>query len=346
MAAKKETSENTKDTSSSESQEKLNEAVANLQKKYGVAAVMRTSDKPVNVESISTGSLSIDELLGCGGLPRGRMIELFGEESSGKSSLASFFMAQVQKNGGKAALIDAEFAFDSDYAKSIGVNVDELLVSQPQTLEEAMDTVRELAQSNALDIIVVDSVAAMVPKSELEGDEMLKDSVAVQARLLNKALRILAGVTSRSKTVVIFINQTRENIGIMFGKKETTPGGKALKFYSSVRLQVGKGEKITNDKNEQVGNKLRLTAVKNKVGFPWKKAEVDLYYGKGVDLIADLFDFAVAHEIIERKGNSYSFGDTKLGVGRVQATDALIANDDLYEQIREEALARATTTTS
>lgn len=314
----------------------LDSAIANLQKKYGKDVVMHNDEKhAIEVEAISTGCFSLDDAFGCGGIPRGRIIEIFGEESSGKSTLAMFLMSQVQRNGGQAALIDAEFAFDANYAKAIGVDVDKLFVSQPTTLEESMDVIKELVETNSIDIIVVDSVAALVPKKEVEGDEMLKDSVAEQARLMNKALRILTGPISRSKTVVIFINQVREKIGIFFGKKETTPGGKALKFYASVRVSVNKGERITGKDNEQIGNWMKATMVKNKVGYPWRSAEFELFYERGVDLVGDALDYGEKKGVIIKSGNTYEFNGEKLGVGRDRAKAYLEDHKETYEKIVE-----------
>lgn len=272
------------------------------------------------------------------GIPRGRIIEMFGEESSGKSTLSQFIIAQVQKNGGKAALIDVENAFDGEYAKNIGVKVDELLVAQPATLEESFDVVKELVETNAIDIIVVDSVAALVPKSEAEGEEMLKDSMAVQARLMSKALRILTGPISKSKTIVIFINQTRDKIGVMFGKKETTPGGKALKFFSSIRVEVKKGEAIKDSDNKQIGNWLTAVMVKNKVGFPWQKASFELFYAKGIDLHGDALDFGEQIGVIKKTGNTYTYKDIKLGSNREAAKKALVKDEELYQNIRKEII--------
>jgi recombination protein RecA len=313
----------------------INQALAQLHKKYGKDSVLEL-DKEINieVEAISTGCFALDEAFGCGGLPRGRIIELFGQESSGKSTLATFFMAQIQKNGGKAALIDAEFAFDANYARAIGLDTTKLILSQPGSLEEAMDVLNGLVKSNAVDIIVIDSVASLVPRSELEGEEMLKDTMAVQARLMGKALRILTGSIARSRAVVIFINQIREKVGVFYGKKETTPGGKALKFFSSVRIDVKKGDKIEGKDKELIGHNLKTVMVKNKVGYPWREATFDLYFGSGIDLVADAFDFAVKKEIIKKVGNTYTYEDgSKLGVGREQAIKYLKEQDIVYTNL-------------
>lgn len=312
----------------------LAEAFKKLRKQYGDDAIFMADDAPEKVDSVSTGCYAIDGLLGCGGLPRGRIIEIFGQESSGKSTACLFFIGQVQKQGGMCLYIDAENSFDANYARNIGVDMSKLLVTQPTTLEEAMDTVRDISNSNAVDLIVVDSVAAMVPKATLQGDEMLKDTVALQARLMSKALQILTGEIARAKTVVIFINQLREQIDLKWGKRETTPGGKALKFYSSVRLQVNKSTKLLNDKDEQIGNTVIIKAVKNKVGFPFKEGKFDLYYGSGVDLHADTLDTALERGVINKKGNTYEFNEQKLGVGREQARRFLRENNSIYTEVR------------
>lgn len=317
-----------------EQSEALKTALSNLRKKYGDGVVMDTSDGATNVETISTNCFTINSILGCGGLPRGRIIEVYGQESSGKSTLCLFLASQVQKQGGTVAYLDVENAFDRRYSDAIGVDTDKLLVSQPGTLEETFDIIRAYASTNAVDLCIVDSVAAMTPQSELEGEEMLKDTMAVQARLLGKALRILTGPIARSKMVVIFINQLRDKIGVFYGEKTTTPGGKALKFYSSVRLSVAKGEKIFGKKDEQIGNILKITAVKNKVAPPFRSGEVTLYYGSGIDMFKDTFDAAVLNDVITKSGNTYTYGDKKLGVGIDSATEALKKNVKLYEEIR------------
>lgn len=321
------------------SDKSISEALKELGKKYGTGAVVRSMDDSIKVEAIPTECYAIDNLLGCGGLPRGRIIEIFGQESSGKSTLALFFISQIQKAGGTCVFIDAENAYDANYAANIGVNTNDMYVNQPSTLEEAMDVVRAFVSTNAIDLIVVDSVAALVPARELEGEEMLKDSVADQARLMNKALRILTGPISRSKTVVIFINQVREKIGVFYGKKESTPGGKALKFYSSVRLEVSKGERLEGGEGShkaQVGNVVRVTAVKNKVGFPWRSGSFKLYYGSGVDLVSDALDYAVEMGVIDREGNTYTFQGEKLGVGEDKAVQYLSDRPELVKKVRTE----------
>jgi len=313
---------------------KLQDAIDAMKKKYGDGAVMKSGEIADKIEAISTNCYAIDNLLGCGGIPRGRITEIFGAESSGKSTLCLYFVAQVQKAGGVCLYIDSENAFDQSYAMKIGVDTDKLLVSQPSTLEEAFDSIREFAESNSVDLIIIDSVSALVPKSEIEGDEMLKDSMAVQARLLSKGLRILSSPISKSKTVVIFINQLRANIGVMYGQKEVTTGGKALKYYSSVRLQVGKGDKILGPGDAQIGNTMNITAVKNKVGFPFKKGTVELYYAKGIDLFFDCLDEAERVGVIKKMGNTYSYSGKVLGVGREKAKRAIEENTTLFEEIK------------
>jgi recombination protein RecA len=323
---------NKKETLSDENT--ISDAIKRLEKKYGDGVLIEMDNHTdFKVETISTGIFSLDNVLGRG-LPKGRIIELFGQESSGKSTLSQFLIAQVQKKGGRAALIDVENAFDGEYAANIGVDVSKLLVSQAESLESAFDVLKELVETNLIDIIVIDSVAALVPKSEIEGEEMLKDSMAVQARLLGKALRILSGPISRSKTIVIFINQLREKIGVFFGKKEVTPGGKALKFFSSVRLEVSKGKKIEGPNEVQIGNEIIVTAVKNKVGFPWKSTKLDLYYARGIDTIADTIDFGVKIGVIKITGMTYAFGDITLGVGREKAIKCITDDQNLCADIQ------------
>lgn len=313
----------------------VDEALARLQKKYGNDVLMQM-DKDIDfkVDWVPTGCFALDELIGKG-LPRGRVIEMFGAESSGKSTLSLFLMSQIQKRGGRVALIDAENAFDGQYASNIGVDISKLLVSQPSTLEESMDIIKELVETGVFDIIVIDSVSALVPKSEVEGEDFMKDTMAIQARLMSRALRILSGPISKSKTIVIFINQIRDKVGVFFGAKTTTSGGRALKFFSSVRLEVSKGSKITGKNETQIGNEIIVTAVKNKVGFPWKKTTLDLYYAKGIDLHADTLDFGTSIGVVEKSGNTYSFGKTDLGVGREKAKNFLIENETIFEEIKQ-----------
>lgn len=316
-------------------EDKVESALARLQKKYGNDVIMQTDkDTDFKVEWISTGCFGLDEVIGKG-IPRGRIIEIFGAESGGKSTLALFLMSQVQKRGGKVALIDAENAFDGSYAANIGVDVTKLMVSQPKTLEEAMDIIKELVETNSIDIIVIDSVSALAPRSEVEGEDFMKDSMAVQARLMSRALRILSGPISKSKTVVIFINQIRDKVGVFYGAKTTTSGGRALKFYSSVRLDVSKGTKIENKEDVMIGNQIIVTAKKNKVGFPWKKTVLDLYYARGISLSGDALDFGEKIGVINKTGLTYTFGEITLGVGREKAIIKIEEDVKLFEDIKK-----------
>lgn len=321
-----------------EGEDKVDSAMERLQKKYGNEVLMQL-DKGMDfkVEWIPTGSFGLDEVMGSG-LPRGRIIEVFGAESSGKSTMSLFLMAQIQRTGGRVALIDAENAFDGSYAANVGLDLRKLLVSQPTTLEESMDIIKELCETNEFDMIVVDSVSALVPKSEVEGEDFMKDTMAIQARLMSRALRILSGPISKSKTVVIFINQIRDKVGVFYGSKTTTSGGRALKFFSSVRLQVAKGHKIEGKAGVQIGNEIIVTAVKNKVGYPFKTTTLDLYYAKGIDLHADAIDFGLRVKAVKKTGNTYSFGDVVLGVGRDKARLALVDDDKLFTAVKKEIL--------
>ena len=315
-------------------EDKVGDALAKLQKKYGANVLMEIGKEiDFKVDWASTGCYSLDEVIG-GGLPRGRIIEVFGAESGGKSTLALFLMAQMQKRGGRVALIDAENAFDGSYASNIGLDITKLLVSQPATLEESMDIVKELVETSMIDIIVVDSVSALVPKSEVEGEDFMKDTMAIQARLMSRALRILSGPISKSKTVVVFINQIRDKVGVFYGAKTTTSGGRALKFFSSVRLEVSKGSKIEGANDVQIGNEIIVTAVKNKVGFPWKKTKIDLYYAKGIDLHADALDYGEKVGVIKKTGITYTFGSVILGAGRDKAKNAIADDPALFEAIK------------
>ena len=315
-------------------EDKVEDALARLQKKYGNDVLMQL-DKEIDfkVDWVSTGCYGLDDLIGKG-MPRGRIIEVFGAESGGKSTLSLFLMAQLQKQGGRVALIDAENAFDGSYAANIGLDTSKLLVSQPTTLEESMDIIKELVETSSFDMIVVDSVSALVPKSEVEGEDFMKDTMAIQARLMSRALRVLSGPISKSKTIVIFINQIRDKVGVFFGAKTTTSGGRALKFFSSVRLEVSKGPKIEGKNETQIGNQIIVTAVKNKVGFPWKKTTLDLYYAQGIDLFSDTLDFGEKLGAIKKVGNTYSFGDITLGVGRDKAKKAITDDENLCADIR------------
>jgi recombination protein RecA len=282
---------------------------------------------------ISTGCLSLDVALGVGGIPRGRVVEIYGPESSGKTTLALHIVAEAQKAGGFAAFIDAEHAVDPDYSKKLGVNTEELLISQPDTGEQALEICETLVRSGALHVIVIDSVAALVPRAELEGD-MGDSHMGLQARLMSQALRKLTGTVSRSNTTVIFINQIREKIGVMFGNPETTPGGRALKFYSSVRLEI---RRITTIKDgaEMVGSRVRVKVVKNKVAPPFKKSEFDIMYGQGISYVGDIIDLAVEGNIVEKTGAWYSYDDMKIGQGRENAKSFLTENSDILDAVTE-----------
>ncbi len=312
----------------------LEETISALEKKYGQGVVLRTDDTPTNVKAIPTGSFAIDNLLGCGGLPVGRLIEIYGQESSGKSTLCLFFAAQMQKQGKKIVYLDVEQSYDRRYAELIGVDTDKLIVSQPSSLEETFDILRAFVASGEVDLIILDSVAALVPAADFEEGNLEKDSMAVKARLMSKYLPVVNSEISKSNTICVFINQTRANIGVYYGPKDTTPGGKALKFFASVRLSVTKGEAIKSG-DSQIGNVMKIVAKKNKVGFPFREATVDLYYGSGVDLIKDTFDAAVAAEVIEKTGNTYIFNKDSLGVGRNNASSYLKEHLEILAEVRK-----------
>ena len=313
----------------------LQQALDQIQRQYGKGAIMKLGDAgPVsNIEVISTGSVSLDYATGVGGYPKGRIIEIYGPESSGKTTLTLHAIAECQKSGGQAAFIDAEHALDPVYAKNLGVNVDELLVSQPDTGEQALEICEMLARSGAIDIIVIDSVAALVPKAEIQG-EMGDSHVGLQARLMSQALRKIAGAVNKSSTCVIFINQLREKIGIMFGNPETTTGGRALKFYSSMRLDVRRIDSIK--KGEEVfGNRTRVKIVKNKVAPPFRKAEFDIMYGTGISLSGDILDMAAEIGIIEKAGSWYSYNGERIGQGRENVKAYLEENPKVIEEVRK-----------
>ena len=293
-------------------------ALDQIRDKFGDGSIMKISDTyTLNVESIPTGSISLDLALGVGGIPKGRIIEIYGPESSGKTTLTLHMIAEAQKKGGLAAFIDAEHALDPDYARKIGVNLDDLLISQPDSGEQALDITETLVRSNALDIIVIDSVAALTPRAEIEG-EMGQSHMGLQARLMSQALRKLTGIISKSQTTVIFINQIRMKIGVMFGNPETTTGGNALKFYASIRIEVRRNAQIKNG-DKIIGNRTKAKVVKNKVAPPFKVAEFDIMYNEGISAAGDLLDTGLALEVVDKSGNSYSFGQVKLGVGRETA---------------------------
>jgi recombination protein RecA len=312
-------------------------AMEQIKNKFGEGAIMKFGEaKKSNVDAVPTGCLSLDIALGIGGVPRGRIIEIFGPEASGKTTLAQHIVAEVQKLGGIAAFVDAEHALDPDYAFKIGVNVKEMLISQPDTGEQALEIVETLVRSNAVDVIVIDSVAALVPQKEIEGD-MGDQHMGLQARLMSQALRKLTGAVAKSKTVVIFINQIRHKIGVFFGNPEVTSGGNALKFYCSVRIEVRRSAQIKQG-DKIIGNRVKTKIVKNKVAAPFKTTEFDIMYNEGISIAGDLLDTGVVYGIINKAGNSYSFGDIKLGVGRENAKRFLRADKKLMKEIRKKIL--------
>lgn len=312
------------------------EAIRQIKEKFGEGSIMRLGEaKKMEVETIPSGCLSLDLALGSG-FPRGRVIEIFGDEASGKTTLALHVVAEVQKKKGTVAFVDAEHALDPEYAKKIGVKIENLLISQPDTGEQALDIVETLTRSNAVDAIVIDSVAALTPRAEIEG-EMGDRFIGLQARLMSQALRKLTGIVSKSKTTIIFLNQTRQKIGIMFGSPITTTGGTALKFYSSVRIELKKIGQIK--KGEQViGNRIRAKIVKNKIAPPFKMTEFDIMYNEGMSVAGDLIDFGTLHGVIKKMGNTISFGETKLGVGREQARLFLRQNAKIKDEIKGKIL--------
>lgn len=308
-----------------------------IEKTHGKGAIMRMGDATVvDVPVISSGSLSLDIALGVGGYPRGRVIEIYGPESSGKTTLAIHAIAEAQKQGGIAAFIDAEHAFDRFYAEKLGVNIEDLYISQPDNGEQALEIAEQLIRSSAVDIVVVDSVAALTPKKEIEG-EMGDSNVGLQARLMSQALRKLTGVISRTNTTCIFINQLREKIGVMFGNPETTTGGNALKFYASVRLDIRRRTAI-KEGEDTIGNQTVVKVVKNKVAPPFKKAEFDIMYGEGISKVGEIIDLGVLHDIIDKKGSWYSYGDTKLGQGKEAVKALLQDNPELLSELEEKIL--------
>ena len=308
-------------------------AISQVDRQFGKGAIMRMgADHPVLLDnSISTGCLSLDVALGVGGIPKGRVSEIFGPESSGKTTLALHIIAEAQKTGGYAAFIDAEHAMDAQYSKMLGVDIEELLVSQPDTGEQALEITETLVRSSALDVIVIDSVAALVPRAELEGD-MGDSHVGLQARLMSQALRKLTGTVSRSNTAVVFINQIREKIGVMYGNPETTPGGRALKFYTSVRLDIRRITTI-KDGTDIIGNRTRVKVVKNKVAPPFKQTEFDIMYNQGISYEGDILDLAVKGDIVQKMGSWFSYDDMKIGQGRENAKQFLIDNNDVRKEI-------------
>ena len=317
-----------------EKQKALEAALGQIEKQFGKGSVMKLGEfKTMNVEAIPTGALSLDVALGIGGIPKGRIIEVFGPESSGKTTLALHMIAEAQKLGGEAAFIDAEHALDPVYAKHLGVNIDDLIVSQPDTGEQALEIAEALVRSGAIDIIVVDSVAALTPKAEIDGD-MGDAHVGLQARLMSQALRKLAGVLNKSNTVIIFINQLREKVGIMFGNPETTPGGRALKFYASVRLDIRRTENLKQD-GEAIGSRVKVKVVKNKVAPPFREAEFDVIYGKGISKSGNILDLAVNLEIVEKSGAWFAYNGTRIGQGRENAKKYLEDNPEVMNEIEK-----------
>ncbi len=316
-----------------EKEKALEAALLQIEKQFGKGSVMRLGqDAIMEIAVIPTGSIVLDVALGVGGVPRGRVIEIFGPESSGKTTVALHIIAEAQKRGGYAAFIDAEHALDPQYATNLGVNLDELLVSQPDTGEQALEIAEALVRSGAVDVLVIDSVAALVPRAEIEG-EMGDTHVGLQARLMSQALRKLSGVISKSRTSAVFINQIREKVGVMFGNPEVTPGGRALKFYSSVRLDVRRIESLKIGSDQIIGNRTRVKVVKNKVAPPFKIAEFDILYGKGISAEGSIIDLGLEHSVINKSGAWYSYGEERLGQGRENVRDYLLENQDMKNEI-------------
>lgn len=317
----------------------LEMAIGQIEKQHGDGTIMRLGDEATSdVPSISTGSIMVDYALGVGGVPRGRVTEIYGPEASGKTTLAMHVIAEAQKTGGYAAFVDAEHAFDPRYAKNLGINTDELLVSQPDSGEQALEITETLIRSAALDVIVVDSVAALVPRAELEG-EMGDSHMGLQARLMSQAMRKITGIINKTRTSVIFINQIREKIGVMFGNPETTSGGRALKFYSSVRLDIRRIGSVKKD-GDVVGNRTKVKVVKNKVAPPFKKVEFNIMYGTGISKMAEILDMAVEFDIIEKRGSWYRYGGEPIGQGSSNAIEFLESDPELTEEIEEEIRTR------
>ncbi len=317
----------------------LDDAISQIEKKFGKGSVMRLGDRTaVDVDVIPSGSLTLDKALGIGGYPKGRIIEIYGPESSGKTTLTLHAIAQAQKQGGKAAFIDAEHAIDPVYAKNLGVDIDELILSQPDSGEQALEIAEMLVRSSVIDLIVIDSVAALVPQVELDG-EMGDAAVGLQARLMSKALRKLSGVMNKTNCTVIFINQLREKIGVMYGNPETTTGGRALKFYSSVRVEIRRSEQIKQN-GEIIGNKANIKVVKNKVAPPFKTTQVDIIYGKGISRDGEILDLAVEGDIVEKSGAWYAYNGEKIGQGRENAKNFLIEHPAIFEEVEEKVKAQ------
>lgn len=317
-----------------EKKEALDKVMASIVKQFGEGSVMKLGEgTKLDIDSIPTGSLALDLALGIGGIPKGRIIEIYGPESSGKTTIALHMIAESQKLGGTAAFIDAEHALDPSYAKKLGVDVENLIISQPDTGEQALEITEALVRSNAVDIVVIDSVAALVPKTEIEG-EMGQATIGLQARLMSQALRKLTGAINKSKAAVIFINQLREKVGVIYGNPETTTGGRALKFYSTVRLDVRRVE-IIKQRDQAVGNRVRIRVVKNKVAPPFKEAEVDIMYGTGISKVGNILDVAAALDVVKKAGSWYSYNDEKLGQGREKSKEFLTDNPVLLKEIED-----------
>jgi len=329
-----------KSTSASKISDRLNaaqQAIDQIKERFGDGSIMRLGEaKRMEVEAVSTGCLSLDIALGVGGVPKGRVIEIFGPEASGKTTLAQHIVSEFQKTGGIAAFVDAEHALDPDYAKKIGVNIKDLLISQPDTGEQALEIVEALVRSNGVDVIVIDSVAALTPKAEIEG-EMGDSHMGLQARLMSQALRKLAAIVSKSNTTVIFINQVRQRIGIFFGNPETTTGGNALKFYSSVRIEVRRAAQIKMGE-QIIGNRVKAKVVKNKVAPPFQTCEFDIMYNEGISIPGDALDTGVAYGVISKSGNTYTFGEEKLGTGRENVKQFLRDNQKIIAEVRKQVL--------
>ena len=322
-------------TPNNDKKQALDTAIRQIEKNFGKGAVMRLGDRPdLQVDAIPTGSLALDAALGIGGVPKGRIIEIYGPESSGKTTLALHIVAQAQKRGGEVAFVDAEHALDPDYAARIGVDIDSMLVSQPDTGEQALEITEALVRSGAIDVIVVDSVAALVPRAEIEG-EMGDSFVGLHARLMSQALRKLTGAVGKTNTIVIFINQLREKVGVMYGNPEVTTGGRALKFYSSVRIDVRRIEALKNG-SEIIGNRTRAKVVKNKMAPPFREAEFDIMYGEGISLIGELIDLGVKLGLVQKSGSWYSMGETRIGQGRDAAKQYLKNNPEIADNLEAE----------
>jgi len=329
-----------KPTTAEEKKKALDAALAHIEKQFGAGSVMRMGEKAaLNVESIPTGSIGLDMALGIGGLPKGRIVEIFGPESGGKTTVTLHAIAEAQKRGGIAAFVDVEHALDPVYAKALGVDIDQLIVSQPDTGEQALDIMEALVRSGAIDIIVLDSVAAMVTKAEIDGD-MGDSFVGVQARLMSAAMKKLTAVISKSNTVAIFINQLREKIGIAYGNPETTPGGRALKFYASVRIEVRKGEAI-KDGSDNIGNRTKCKVIKNKVAPPFKTCEFDMIFGHGISKLGEILDYSVELGLVKKSGAWFSYNDMRIGQGRENAKKYIAENPDIQKELEEKIMANA-----